>query len=639
MERIVKLPLIVGAGIVVLVLAAFLLAPHLRSGEAKTAEQARNEAALAQRALYQYDYQLPDVQRLAPPEELKKADLNALAEAAKSDIDQARTDLGKRLKDIRSQAAQAGLPPPQGELPSADAGGLKRALAHYEKMLADNEQLLKQAVQQARSAKSAGASVLGVPQVAGMVEYTRASRALTDARALRAEQQRLQAELLRADAQARDYEASQGYAAGLELNTVGAALRNDLAEIQKLAAEAAQQAEKLAAQVAQREQELAPIEAEQAQVRDELLALESQGFKPGNDASFEGYRAQYQRLSERARILQEHEELLRYGGLRGAEFASDDYENAEIRGGEAVTSLEILREVAAAAKERVTRSAQALTELEEQIKTTEKSGQDAQALTAQYGELAAERQARRAELLPRVTELAKKASEKEDEALKAAGEAVSAFRTSQQAADGWVRAARELQSERDPERSNPRLKMILDDKAVPVMGSSAEAGALVLIGRVYAQRIEANRALMTDLEQARSADEQGQSVTEDLEAQIGKDVGEATAKLQNAIKIYDGLVSKVKPETKWVPQAALAGVHALLARIDPSQAAAHLSDALAQAQASTGGRERFPYLQQHVEFEQHLKHKLETADKSGAGSGPAAEGEQAPEGEKAGGGG
>jgi hypothetical protein len=633
----VKLPLIVGAGIVVLVLAAFMLAPQLRSGEAKTAEQARNEAALAQRALYQYDYQLPDVQRLAPPEELKKADLGALAEAAKTDIDQARKDLGKRLNDIRAQADRAGLPPPQGEVPSADAGGLKRALADYEKMLADNEQLLKQAVQQARSAKSTGASVLGVPQVAGMVEYTRASRALTEARALRAAQQRLQAELLRAATQARDYEASQGYAAGLELNAVGAALRDDRAEIQKLAAEAAQQAQKLAAQVTQREQELAPIEAEQAQVRDELLALESQGFKPGDDASFEKYRAQYQRLSERARSLQEHEELLRYGGLRGAAFASDDYENAEIQGGEAVTSLEILREVAAAAKERVTRSAQALTELEQQIKTAEKSGQDAQALTAQYGELAAERQARQAELMPRVIELAKKASEKEDEALKAAGEAVSAFRASQQAADGWVRAARELQSERDPERSNPRLKMILDDKAVPVMGSSAEAEALVLIGRVYAQRIEANRSLMTDLKQLRSADEQ-QSGPEDLEAQIGKDVGEATAKLQNAIKIYDGLVNKVKPETKWVPQAALASVHALLARIDPSQAAAHLSDALAQAQTSTGGREKSPYLQQHIEFEQYLKQKLEAGDKAGAAPEPAAEGEQAPTGEKAGGG-
>jgi hypothetical protein len=636
MERIVRLPLIVGAGIVVLVLAAFIAAPQLRSTAAKTAEQARDQATLAERALYQYNYGLPDVQRLAPPEELKTANLEALAEQAKADIEQGTKDLSKRLNDIRSQAQKAGLPAAQVSLPTADAGGLKRALTHYEQMLADNEQLLKQAMQDARAARQSGSSVLGVPQVAGMVEYARASRALCEASVLRDRQQQLQAELLLTNSQARGYAAALAGAEGMEMTAVVTGLQSDLAEVQKLAADSTARAEKLAAQVSEREQELAPITAEQSQVRDELLALENKGFNAGDDASFEAYRSQYQRLATRARELQEQEELLRLGGLRGARFADDDYENAEIQGGEEVLSLELLREMAAAAQEAAKRSGKAVTEMQQQIKAAEQSGQDAQAGAERYAELMKGLQARQEELRPQIDELAKKASEKEDEALKAAADAVSAFRTSQQAADNWMRDARELQSQRDPERVNPRLKMMLDDKAVPAMGSSAEAEALVLIGRIYAQRIDANRSLLTDLKQLQDNAEQADSATADLQAQIDNDAGEATTRLQNAIKIYDGLVNKVNSNTKWVPQAALAGVHTLLARINPSEAAAHLTDALECIQKSTSGHERSPYVQQYLDFQQHLE-KLTAGEQEGSGE-KAAEGEPAAESEPAGGG-
>jgi hypothetical protein len=658
MERIVRLPLIIGAGIVVLLLAAFIAAPQLRSDAAKMAEQAQEQATLAERALYQYNCNLPELKRLAPPAELKQAELASIAEKAQPKIEPEKKDLAKRLSEIRSQAQKAGLPAPQVDIPVADANGLKRAIAYYEQMLAENEQLLKQAAKDARAAKQSGARVLGVPQVAGMVEYTRASRALAEAAVLRERQQQLQAELLRANSQMRVYQAAQGCAEAMEMTAVVTGLQNDLAEVQKLAADAAARAEKLAAQVSQREQELTPVTAEQNQVRDELLTLESKGFQAGDDASFESYRADYQRLSTRARELQEQEELLRLGGLRGAKFSGDDYQNAEIQGGEPVVSLQMLREEAAAAQAVATRTSKAVTELQQQITAAEKSGQDSQAGAERYAALVKESEAKQAELRPQIEELAKQASEKEDEALKAAADAVSAFRVSQQAADGWMRDARELQSQRDPERVNPRLKMMLDDKAIPAMGSSAEAEALMLTGRIYAQRIEANRSLVDDLNQLQSdaeqpdeaeqaeqtdeaeqtdaaeqadkpeqanKDEQADDATEALEAQIEKDVAEATAKLQNAVKIYEGLVSKVTPSTKWVPQAALAGVHTLLARINPSEAAAHLSDALAKIQECTEGHERSPYVQAYLGFQEHLKQRLEAGTKTESGEKPAEE--------------
>jgi len=623
MERIVKLPLIVGAGIAALVLAAFIVSPQLRSEAAKTAQQARQQATLAERALHRYNYRLPTVGRLAPPEELKTADAADLAEMAKPGIEEGKKDLSKRLNEIRSQAQKAGLPPPKTDLPTADASGLKRSLGQYDQMLADNEQLLKQAAQEARAAKQAGSSVLGVSQVAGMVEYTRASRALAEASALRDAQQHLQAELRLANSQARNYEGSRDCAMGMEMAAVVSGLQNDLAEVEKLAAAATARAAELAARVSQREQELAPIKAEQDQVRDELLALENKGFTAGDDESFASYRAQFERLSTRARELQEQEELLRLGGLRGATFAGDDYQNAEIEGGEQIVSLEMLREAAAAAQEAAMRGTQAVEELRKQIKTAEQSGRDAQAAVERYTALVASLEARQAELWPQIEDLAEKAGAKEDEALKAASDAASAFRSSQQAADGWLREARDLQSERDPERVNPRLKMMLDDKGIPSMGSSAEAEALVLMGRIYAQRIEANRALLADLRQLHDGGEEAHPAAEKLQEQIESDVAEATEKLQSAIKLYEGVMSKVKPETKWVPQAALAGVYTLLARINPAEAAAHMSDALARIQESTGGRERSPYVQKHVEFQEHIRQTLESGEQGAAAEKPA----------------
>ncbi|HRS27350.1 MAG TPA: hypothetical protein P5255_03700, partial [Phycisphaerae bacterium] len=429
-----KLPLIVGAGIAALVLAAFIVSPQLRSEAAKTAQQARQQATLAERALHRYNYRLPTVGRLAPPEELKTADAADLAEMAKPGIEEGKKDLSKRLNEIRSQAQKAGLPPPKTDLPTADASGLKRSLGQYDQMLADNEQLLKQAAQEARAAKQAGSSVLGVSQVAGMVEYTRASRALAEASALRDAQQHLQAELRLANSQARNYEGSRDCAMGMEMAAVVSGLQNDLAEVEKLAAAATARAAELAARVSQREQELAPIKAEQDQVRDELLALENKGFTAGDDESFASYRAQYERLSTRARELQEQEELLRLGGLRGATFAGDDYQNAEIEGGEQIVSLEMLREAAAAAQEAAMRGTQAVEELRKQIKTAEQSGRDAQAAVERYTALVASLEARQAELWPQIEDLAEKAGAKEDEALKAASDAASAFRSSQQAA-------------------------------------------------------------------------------------------------------------------------------------------------------------------------------------------------------------
>jgi hypothetical protein len=165
--------------------------------------------------------------------------------------------------------------------------------------------------------------------------------------------------------------------------------------------------------------------------------------------------------------------------------------------------------------------------------------------------------------------------------------------------------------------------MMLDDKGIPSMGSSAEAEALVLVGRIYAQRIEANRALLADVRQLRDGGEEAQAATQKLQEQIESDMGEATEKLQSAIKLYEGLASKVKPETKWVPQAALAGVYTLLARINPAEAAAHMSDALARIQESIGARERSPYVQKYVEFQEHIRQALESGEQGAAAEKPA----------------
>lgn len=619
-SKLLKPSILVGVVILAAIISAGILAPEFRSAEIKAADQAREEAALAARLLHRYDYRLGQLARRADPKNLQDADFDTLIEMSMRDpvsrkerpVRDLLQEYNKKnaplLDQMKRDAENAGLPAPVVELPAVSAAGLKQALSQYEGALKNNADLLKQAAQHAKSARTG--NIVGAAQISGMAEYTRAAALLAEARILRQEQQLWQARLLLLGGQWGAYQADEDYLAGLDVVDILAALRQDLDEIRQLHTEAASAASTLATIVAGRTQELAEVEQELRQGQEDLFALERQGFIAGDDESFQAYRDRYLELSNHLREREEREQLLRLGGRANARFDGDDLETATVTGGDEVVGLEVLQPRLAAVEDKAGRLANAVAVLEGHIEFVGHMGQAAREGQDRYTGLQELLDAEQKETQPRVMDLDQEASEKEAEALKAAREAVSAYRDSQQVIDKWVREAREVQSNKDTERKNTRLNMIVGDKYFPQIGSSAEAAALVLIGRIHAQRIEANQSLIDDMNIFVELRPGTEFIADQFVEKIAASRADALDKLSKAGEIYKKLISQAPVTTKWIAQAGQATVLHLLARIDQLGAKMYLASALGLAQEATQGREHSPYLQKHVLFRDHLRKQV-----------------------------
>ena len=543
-----KLPVLIGILIGVVIFAAAILSPQLRSTTSKEADDAAEQAALAERLLDRHEYRLPRIERLSEASAME----------------------GK-------QAA-----------------------------FSDNAQRLSRAAQVAGSVRTS--NVLGAAQVSGMVEYTRAAELFAEAQGLRLEQRLLQGKLLRLGAQWVSYRAKQDYLVGLDVRDILTKLRNDLAQVREDGEKAAAETESLRTQVSEREAELASTTAELEKTRSELLSVEQAGFTAGDDASFDAYRERFTTLAERIRLLGEKEQLLSFGGMQNAEWSSDELDKATLSGGEEVVGLDELKRRLERSEENARRWAQAAEALTEHIGFIEQAGRTAKQGEDRYAELQNELDAKQKEILPdTLIGLAKQAAQKETEALRAARDAVGAFGSAQQAADQWVRDAREVQSDKDSERKNERLKMMVGDSTMPQVGDSAKATALLLSAHIHAQRIEADQSLIDDLKRFVEMRPGSTVDTAVFEEEINTSRDEAVRALEQAEKIYERLEKAAPANTKWVPQAGLATVYHLAARINTLESAALLAKAFQAADAAVKDREQSPYLVWHVRFRDHLR--------------------------------
>jgi len=616
----VRTPHAVGIAIVVLILVAALLAPYLRSSVAKVTEQAQSDAILARRLLHRHDFRLPILSQRVEAGALKEANLQLLLERVRERLAQAAREASAQLDQLRGQAQQARLPVPQIQPPGADVASIRQALSEYQKLLNENHNLLNEAAKLAREARAAaGTNAVGVAQVEGMIRYAQAAALLTEASLLRARHQELQARVLRQRGWVDAYLAGAQQYAGLNLEPILERLRTDLDEIQQESKQAAQQSESAARELASRMEALAQVESELGTAQNELLEVERRGFRAGDDAAFEEYRRKYLALSDRVRQLQDQEQLLRFGGLEDAELEGDNLLTGALHGKQVVRSLEELRQAADLAAERARRLAAGVAELQSYISSLTESSQRWQQVAEHYANLSDQTAQALDQTWPEVYRLVQNAVAKEDAALKAAREALAAFRAEQQAAEQWLRDARDLQSRVDPERKNPRLNLIVGEKALSQAAESARALTLLLLARIHMQRIRANQSLLTDLSVLESADESTglKSIPPDtplrpeaLEQEIASAREEAARNVQEAIKIYEGLAGKVTPSTKWVPQVALASALWVGAQLSPEAAIDYLTDAVKELEGATSGREQNPYVGPHAAFRDHLKQLL-----------------------------
>jgi hypothetical protein len=588
---------------VVLLAAAFVIPRFLTPTVPPDTLRALEEAELARRQLRSYNASMPLVGAFSDLERLKEADFGRLVERSQDAFATLGEQFAKRVRAAQLSDRQNNLPQTDLRAVGGSPSGVQSAVGRFEGALRDNRALLDTAANSARSATQTDRDALGVGHVAGMVKLAKASRLLADARRLRAQLATRQADAVAVAAEWAAVRSEKDHYAGLNVANIQGNLSADLGKISEALAESERRVDALRRAIAEREQALATTRAALEQARAERLSLKEMGFTVGDDASFADYRERYLELSQRLGALQQRQQLLAVGGIRGGQPADDDFLEGELRGGETVIGLEELRRRLAIAEANLERYQQARRALNDQQSLVKTFGDDAQTQENRYTERLEALTAKANRVSEDLAAVNQQAFEKENTAIQAAREAASAFKLAQSAVQGWKRAAEELQREKDPQRMNERLSRIARDTLAGEFVSSAEAQAKTLLGRIHTERALGLAGYLSTLRRMTELMPGSAFEAEPLEEAFNTAREEAISTLGEARELYGRLAQKGGPSS-WIHQSSLAAVFHLLWQIDEFNAAQHRSEVINQLGKAVGGRERFPYLQQQVALQQ-----------------------------------
>ncbi len=610
----VKSPVLIGIALAVVIVAASLVAPRLRSSAREKAEQAQDRAALAERELARHSLALPLADALAQPDVMKsqEAQLGAAVTSAAEPLKETSTEYGKLSRSAQDLAKRAGLPALTPRPLGTDPAGIQKAITDFQASVKDNQALLNRALQDASAAVATDGQALGVQQAVGMAEYVRAAEALAEAGRLRSQQSDAQARLLDVGTQWKAARGFLDYYRGLDTAPIVNELQGDLEELGVRQTEAAGEVSQLTSQVAERQQALEQVEQKLAQQQQQWQELQKKGFKAGQDQGdegFEAYRGQYLAMSESVRQLQQQAQELRYGSLHGAKASDENWATGKLVSGEAAVGLEELQRRLDVAQQRAQLFTQAVAALRDHIRYVTESGQQAQTETARYQQRMGELEEAAREVTAEVEKLAGSAFEKEAEALKSAENSVRAFSQSQKATETWARALRELQRDKDPSHKNERLDRILKDPYLDNVARSAEASARVLAGRIHLARVESGEALLDDMRVFTETYTDPRFTFDPSKFQTQVETARAAGleTLQAAAQLYTTVSDKLgTAPTIWVPLGAAAAAYDLLAHIAPAQAGEFQGKATEAIQKAVEKREQSPYLQPYVTFRDHL---------------------------------
>ena len=457
----------------VLIVGAVLTPRLLRSQEDRNALAAQRLAEQARRELAGYIPALSALALRADLASLKDADFDKLTEPAANYL----VDLAK---DARNAAQQADAAAHKAHLPGKGVvlpNGLRGAVAEVDKLVRENDALLKQASTDAQTALSSGRSVLGVAQVAGMTRLVEAHTRWAEALRLRSELETLQRSALGLAGKWSLNRAEVDHYHGLDPSKIKADLTADLKEVQQMAAAAVGEVEDLKKQVSERSAALDQTRADLKKARAEQLALEEAGFTLGDDQSLATYRQKYEAAAQAVGKLQEHEQLLAGGGNEGGRFVDDNLLDGALEGGTTTEGLEQLEGRLAEAQVRSERLSNGAKTIEQRISELDMMGHESQESEQRYAAAGEYIQTEFKAVQQSMETVAKQAFELEDQALAAARAAADAFRSAKSAADAWTNQARQLAGELDPTGKNERLKRVASDKITAAFSDAAEAEA------------------------------------------------------------------------------------------------------------------------------------------------------------------
>lgn len=602
-------PFLIGLAVAVVVLAAGFLTPvFVPPATGPDTLQALRDAELARRQLHAYHTILPlvGVRSEGEIEQFKgdEFDFEALVEGAQEEFATLSDQFDEQVR--RATASDRRSRMPSGlQAASTSPAGVRTSVREFERALRENQKLLTEAVRNSRSAIQADRNALGVGQVAGTVKLVEAGKLLADARGLRARLTTLQGSAFAAAGEWAAVRAERDYYGGLDVATVRRSLEDDLDEVDAASQESKAEVDRLASVVGSVEQTLVEVRRRLEEARTQRLSMEETGFIVGDDASFEAYREQYLELGRRLRGLQDQEHLLTFGGIQGGRVIGDDLLEGEIEGGESVVGLSELKRRLEVAEGKLERYKRAREALEDQMSLVGSVGEEAQAQHRQYAARLETLAGEVDQIRARMEELAQQAFEKESTALGAAREAATAFKGAGAAVSRWISDARGLQQEKDSQRINQRLKLIVGDDVAPGFASSAEAQAGTLLGRIHTERALGLAGYLDTLERIQALMPGSTVDTGTLRDDFATARDEAVSALGEARDIYERLAQR-QTDRSWVHQASLATVYHLLWQIDEFNAAQHRSNLIDQLAQVVANRAQSPELQQQVKLHTHL---------------------------------
>ncbi len=605
-----KASILIGVVLGLVILAAAIYVPSLFAGNQPAVQEAWQQEALARRQLARVSVSLPRAARLADLEAIDTADLDKAVELAQEELDALRRDSSQWVRQAEQAAAKHGLDRPEIQPFSVSTGRVNQAVSGMRQAVKENEQVLQQAMADARAARGASSDAVGVPQALGMGEYVKATLLKGEAHDLRLQQSQHLADLV---GLATDWQLADAREQQMRQRQVDAGmddLRADLAQFRSQRAAVNNRVGELEQLVAEREDEIARVEQDLAMAQARHLKLQTEGFVAGDDASFNQYRQAYLAVTRKLRELEGRLQRLRKGGLRGAQLVGADPLQADIRGGEIVVGLEELKSDLALQRETAQRLGDAVKALEDHITYVETTSaavrQQLDELSTRKAELAA---AQKSLFDETIAPLVEQAAAKEEEALRAAASAASAFGQAQTTATRWISDVRSAQSERDQPRKNPRLSMILGDDYLKLFGRSAQGTAELLGAQIQAQRLRATGALLETMDTVNRLSPSVEFAFDPAAAQerIAAAQQGGLQLSQSAQRNFESAAGAAPATTRWVPNASRAAAQHQAAFFDYPNAMAHLTAAAETIKEVVATREESPYLRQYVQLREHFK--------------------------------
>lgn len=549
---------------------------------------------------------------LANPELWQESDPNdpTVRIDARERIVAQAAELAGRVRTLDRKLEDRGITPSTPpELRLDSSGGLRSAITALDTAIKRNREVWQGAAASAKRAEQAMNNVAVAAYARGAVELADAGLRLAEAQAARSDMELALGDLLQA---AQDLCSAQIEADQLKVFDVApvlSGLQADLEETAKAQKAADELVAQLQAQHQQAGSELAAVREKLRQRQAERMALEEKSFTPGDQASFDEYRRQYQALSTGGQDslveLQRREQLLSSGGFPDAHIEDDNFESGAVTGGEPLVGVETLARRLEGAREVAARWELGRKAIEEQIARVKQRNDGIQQDLARYAARVRELREALDKRRERAAAAYQAAFDKEGAAITAAQAAAQAFARVGTAVGAWKSAARELRSQSDSSNKNDRLAMILRDSAAENIGPSAEAEALMTAGRAFALRVAGITTYLTAMERVRELAPDFSFDAAATQTELTTAQTTATTELERAVSTLTRLADANAP-TSWIHQALLAYMYHILGHINPDKEQLYFAQAAQRIAQAVRGKERSPYLAEHVVFLEHL---------------------------------